>query len=55
MYCPKCGTENADDARVCRSCSWALTNVTTAAAVPAAKTSGLAIASLVLGLLSPLT
>ncbi|TKJ38888.1 MAG: hypothetical protein CEE38_04105 [Planctomycetes bacterium B3_Pla] len=57
MYCPKCGTENADDAQVCRSCSWALTNVTTAdaAPAPAAKTSGLAIASLVLGLLSPLT
>ncbi len=57
MYCQKCGTENADDARVCQSCSWALTNVTiaTTAPAPAARTSGLAITSLVLGLLSPLT
>ena len=26
MYCPKCGTENPDDAQLCRSCSWALTS-----------------------------
>ena len=55
MYCPKCGTENADDARVCRSCSWALTIVAAAVPAPVAKTSGLAIASLVLALLSPFT
>ena len=52
MYCPKCGTENPDDARVCRSCSWVLTGISTAVPAPPAKTSGLAIASFVLGILS---
>lgn len=52
MYCPKCGTENPDDAQLCRSCSWVLTSISTIAPRPDAKTSGLAIASLVLGILS---
>ena len=52
MYCPKCGTENPDDAQLCRSCSWVLTSVSTVAPSPDAKTSGLAITSLVLGILS---
>jgi len=52
MYCPKCGTENPDDAQLCRSCNWVLTSTSTAAASPEAKTSGLAIASFVLGVLS---
>jgi len=52
MYCPKCGTQNPDDAQVCRSCSGVLTRVSTMAPAPAAKTSGLAIASFVLGILS---
>ena len=52
MYCPKCGTENPDDAQVCRSCSGVLTSIFTTAPAPAAKTSGLAIASFVLGILS---
>ena len=52
MYCPKCGTENPDDAQVCRSCSWVLTGISTTAPAPNAKTSGLAIAALVLGILS---
>lgn len=55
MYCPKCGTENPDNAKVCRACSWVLTGVLKAAPVPDAKTSGLAIASLVLAILSPFT
>jgi len=52
MYCPKCGTENPDDAQLCRSCSWVLTSTSTVASNPDAKTSGLAITSLVLGILS---
>jgi len=55
MYCPKCGTENPDDAQVCRSCSWVLTSISTTAPAQDAKTSGLAIASLVLAILSPFT
>jgi general secretion pathway protein G len=52
MYCPKCGTENPDDAQLCRSCGWILTSISTVSPSPDAKTSGLAIASLVLGILS---
>ena len=52
MYCPKCGTENPDDAQLCRSCSWVLTSTSTVSPSPDAKTSGLAIASLVLAILS---
>ena len=52
MYCPKCGTENPDDAQLCSSCSWVLTSISTTALAPDAKTSGLAIAALVLAILS---
>jgi len=52
MYCPKCGKENPDDAQLCRSCSWVLTSISTTALAPDAKTSGLAIAALVLGILT---
>ncbi len=52
MYCPKCGTENADDAQLCRSCSWVLTGATAAGAAAGARVSTLAITSLVLGILS---
>jgi hypothetical protein len=55
MYCPKCGTENPDDAQLCRCCSWVLTSISTVAPSPDAKTSGLAITSLVLGILSIFT
>lgn len=55
MYCPKCGTENPDDAQLCRSCSWVLTSISTVAPSPDAKTSRLAITSLVLGILSIFT
>ncbi len=51
MYCPKCGKENPDNAQLCHSCSWVLTSISTIAPVSAAKTSGLAIASFVLGML----
>jgi prepilin-type processing-associated H-X9-DG protein len=51
MYCPKCGTENPDGTSICRNCSFALIS-TGPAAVPASRTSALAITSLVLGLLS---
>jgi prepilin-type processing-associated H-X9-DG protein len=55
MYCPKCGTENPEGAQLCRSCSWVLTSISTVAPSPDAKTSGLAITSLVLGILSIFT
>ena len=55
MKCPKCGTENPDGAQLCRSCSWVLTSTSTQAPGPDAKTSGLAIAALVLGILGPFT
>jgi len=55
MYCPKCGTENPDDAQVCSSCGSELPKTSATAENVVPKTSGLAIASLVLAVLSPLT
>ncbi|MHC4083756.1 MAG: DUF4190 domain-containing protein [Planctomycetota bacterium] len=55
MYCPKCGKQNPDVAPVCSSCSAVLSGVSTQTQIPAAKTSGLAIAALVLAILSPFT
>ncbi len=55
MYCPKCGTDNPDGAQLCRSCSWVLTSTATQAPSADARTSGMAIASLVLAILSPFT
>jgi len=52
MFCPKCGAQNPDGAQLCASCSWLLTSTSTRGPSPSAKTSGLAIASLVLGILS---
>lgn len=52
MFCPKCGVENQEDAKLCRSCSWVLTSVGPTAPAPNAKTSALAVTSLVLGILS---
>ena len=52
MKCPKCGKENPDDAQLCRSCSWVLTSVSTIAPAPDARTSKLAIAAVVLAILS---
>jgi hypothetical protein len=51
MFCPKCGTENPDNARLCQSCSWDLTNISTnAQRSPSTRT--LAILSLVLSISS---
>ncbi len=55
MYCPKCGTQNPDVALVCSSCSAVLSGVSTQTQTGTPKTSGLAIASLVLAILSPFT
>jgi prepilin-type processing-associated H-X9-DG protein len=52
MFCPKCGVENAEGANFCRSCGGLLATSPTGAAVPVAKTSGLAIVAMVLGILS---
>jgi len=52
MYCPKCGTKNPDSAKLCCSCGFFLPEVSVSASAPTVKTSGLAIASLVLGILS---
>lgn len=52
MYCPKCGVENPDGAQLCSSCSWVLTGISTIAPAPDARTSKLAVASLVLAILS---
>jgi prepilin-type processing-associated H-X9-DG protein len=54
MYCPKCGTHNADNADACVSCGQSL-SASTARARVQVKTSGLAIAAFVLGVLSPFT
>ena len=54
MYCSRCGVENADGAEVCSGCGFILAE--SSAAPPAGavegKTSGLAITSFVLGMLS---
>ena len=52
MYCPKCGKENPDNAQLCCSCSWVLTSIITIGPAPDARTSKLAITSLVLAILS---
>jgi prepilin-type processing-associated H-X9-DG protein len=52
MYCPKCGTENPENAQVCCLCSSTLPNVQKEERGATAQTSGLAIASFVLGILS---
>ena len=52
MYCPKCGKENPDNAQLCHSCSSVLTSTSAQPPALSVKTSGLAIASLVLGILS---
>ena len=55
MLCPKCGAQNPDDAQSCRSCACVLTGASTSVGSPPAKTSGLAIAALVLAILTPFT
>jgi prepilin-type processing-associated H-X9-DG protein len=55
MYCPKCGTQNPDSAQICSSCSAVLPTLSIQVSATAVKTSGLAITSFILGLLSPFT
>ena len=56
MYCPKCGTQNVDEARFCGDCGAILTPSPPPVAEPIIpKTSGMAIAALVLGILSIFT
>ncbi len=65
MYCPSCGTQNADDSKFCQNCGRALTGTTetpqttpppvtssqTQPVTAEVRTSGLAVASLVLGII----
>jgi len=51
MTCPRCGKEMPEGARLCPECSQAFAGMTPEPAPPRARTSGLAIASLVLGIL----
>jgi prepilin-type processing-associated H-X9-DG protein len=51
MRCRQCGTENPETSQYCQQCGTPLTPVPLAAAAGAAKTSGLAKASFVMGLL----
>jgi hypothetical protein len=55
MQCPKCGTENPDEAQSCHSCNWLLTGASTHMPTAVAKTSGLAVTSFVLAILSIFT
>lgn len=50
MRCPKCGTENPDDAQICRSCGYVPKSDAADKPVAKPKTSRLAIASLVLSI-----
>lgn len=52
MHCPKCGTENPDDMKSCRSCAQDLSDTWLPVQPPTSKTSVLAIVALVLGILS---
>ena len=55
MYCPNCGTENPDEVRFCGNCGAAFGAAPTVAEPIIPKTSGLAIAALILGILSLFT
>jgi len=55
MYCPKCGEENRDDAKVCGACNSVLTKNPAQAQDIDVKNSGMAITALVLGILSIFT
>ena len=52
MNCPKCGTQNPDNAQVCSSCSSELLKAQTGIEEIIPRTSGLAIVAFVLGILS---
>ncbi len=51
MYCQKCDAENPDDAHRCLSCGYEFAHVSSPTTPVAAKTSGAAVAALVLGIL----
>lgn len=53
MFCPKCGTENPDGVRLCKSCSWVLPAMSTQTSIRSEKTSGWAIAAIICGILTP--
>jgi hypothetical protein len=57
MYCPKCGTLNSDQERLCRVCSWLLRSdgYSTVTESPDAKVSPLATVSMILAVLSVFT
>ena len=58
MYCSRCGTQNPDDGSFCNRCGAPLTTpppAAPAAPVVVRQTSGLAVASLVLGILGFMT
>ena len=50
LYCPKCGTKNPEDAKICSSCNQSLSALTDVPP-PVAKTSALAIWSLALAIM----
>ncbi|MCP4612001.1 MAG: DUF4190 domain-containing protein [Planctomycetes bacterium] len=52
MNCSKCGKENPDDARFCNSCGAAFVSTPTQGPGVIVRTSGMAIAAMVLGILS---
>jgi len=52
MYCPKCGKENPDGARICSACNYDLIAVSTEDEKVNVKTSRLAIASFILAIVS---
>ena len=52
MYCSECGKENPDNAQLCHSCNSVLTSSPTQGPAVSVKTSGMAIAAMVLGILS---
>jgi hypothetical protein len=54
MFCPKCGKENPDGVQLCQFCSWVMSSASRQPLADA-KTSGLAIASLVLSILGLFT
>ena len=55
MYCPKCGAQNPEGAQICSSCSAVLTPPAAQPPISPVKTCGMAIAALVLAILSPFT
>ena len=55
MYCSKCGKENPDNSRFCNSCNSVLTSTPTQVPAVSVKTSRMAVAALILGILSFVT